>query len=71
MRHNGNMVGAPDTWFRDLGQFDWVEGRMRLTTVHAHSNIEMIRRKTGFDLEDAPDLHVTPPPDAEGLAAAA
>ena len=51
----------------DLGQFDWVEGRMRLTTVHAHSNIEKIRRKTGFDLEDAPDLHVTPPPDAEDL----
>ena len=67
MRHNGNMVGAPRYLVSDLGQFDWVEGRMRLTTVHAHSNIEKIRRKTGFDLEDAPDLHETPPPDAEDL----
>ncbi len=59
--------GGPRYLVSDLGQFEWVEGRMRLTTVHAHSNIEKIRRKTGFDLGDAPDLHVTPPPDAEDL----
>lgn len=46
----------------DLGQFDWVDGRMRLLTYHPGVSIEQIQRKTGFELVIAPDVHETPPP---------
>ncbi len=59
--------GGPRYLVSDLGQFDWREGRMRVISAHAHSDIEKIKRKTGFDLELAPDLYRTPPPDAEDL----
>jgi glutaconate CoA-transferase subunit B len=49
----------------DLGQFDWAEGRMRLTSYHPGVSLEQIQRKTGFQLEIAPDVHETPPPDPE------
>ncbi|GAB4468827.1 MAG: hypothetical protein Kow00124_03450 [Anaerolineae bacterium] len=49
----------------DLGQFDWANGRMRLTSHHPGVTIDQVRRKTGFDLEIAPDVHETPPPTAE------
>jgi glutaconate CoA-transferase subunit B len=51
----------------DLGQFDWAEGRMRLTTLHRGMTVEHVRRKTDFPLEIAPDLHETPPPTAEDV----
>jgi acyl CoA:acetate/3-ketoacid CoA transferase beta subunit len=51
----------------DLGQFDWAEGHMRLTTLHRGVSVEHVRRKTGFPLEIAPDLHETPPPTAEDV----
>ncbi len=59
--------GGPRYLVSDLGQFDWREGRMRVISAHAHSDIATIKRKTGFDLELAPDLCQTPPPDAEDL----
>ena len=49
----------------DLGQFDWANGRMRLTSYHPGVTIEFIQTKTGFDLEIAPDVHATPPPTEE------
>ena len=50
----------------DLGQFDWAEGRMRLTSHHPGETIAHIHAKTGFELAIAPDVHETPPPtDAE------
>ncbi|MCB9438267.1 MAG: hypothetical protein H6673_14925 [Anaerolineales bacterium] len=49
----------------DLGQFDWVNGRMRLTSYHPEVDIQRIQAKTGFELEIAPDVHETPPPTAE------
>lgn len=49
----------------DLGQFDWANGRMRLTSHHPGTSIEQIQKKTGFPLEIAPDVHETPPPSVE------
>lgn len=51
----------------DFGQFDWANGRMRLTSTHPGITVEDVQRKTGFELEIAPDLHETPPPSAEEL----
>ncbi|MBZ0298353.1 MAG: hypothetical protein K8J31_01375 [Anaerolineae bacterium] len=51
----------------DLGQFDWGQGRMRLTSYHPDVSREYIQRKTGFDLEIAPDIHETPPPTSEEI----
>jgi len=49
----------------DLGQFDFADGRMRLTTFHPGVTIEHIRARTGFELDLAPDVHETPPPTQE------
>ncbi|NLF78313.1 MAG: hypothetical protein GX573_21685 [Chloroflexi bacterium] len=49
----------------DLGQFDWANGTMRLTTLHAGVTLERVQARTGFPLEIAPDLHETPPPSQE------
>jgi acyl CoA:acetate/3-ketoacid CoA transferase beta subunit len=49
----------------DLGQFDWANGRMRLTSVHPGISIEQAQKKTGFALEIAPDARETPPPTPE------
>ncbi len=51
----------------DLGQFDWANGCMRLVTYHPGATIDQIRKKTGFDLEIAPDVHETPPPSDEEI----
>ena len=59
--------GGPHYMITDLGQFDWADGRMRLTTFHPNVGIEKIKRKTGFAFEAAPDLHETRPPDEEDL----
>ena len=49
----------------DLGQFDWANGRMRLTTYHRGVSIEQIRRKTGFEIEIAQEIRETSPPTLE------
>jgi acyl CoA:acetate/3-ketoacid CoA transferase beta subunit len=51
----------------DLGQFDWAEGRMRVTSLHPGVTFEQVQRKTGFPLQIAPDLHETPPPTDEEI----
>lgn len=51
----------------DLGQFDWLNGRMRLTHVHPNVSVEQVQKKTGFQLEIAPDLAETPSPSADEL----
>lgn len=51
----------------DLGQFDWADGRMRLTTVHPGVSVEQVQKKTGFPLEIAPDVHETPEPSPEEI----
>lgn len=51
----------------DLGQFDWLNGRMRLISYHPGVTIEQIQKKTGFPLEIAPDVFETPPPTDDEL----
>ena len=49
----------------DLGQFDWHEGIMRVTSLHHGVSFEDVQRKTGFSLAVAPDLVQTAPPTVE------
>lgn len=58
---------GPNYLISDLGQFDWADGRMRLTSIHPGVTLEQVQKKTGFTLEIAPDLHETPPPAADEL----
>ncbi len=55
---------GPNYCITDMGQFDWANGRMRLTSYHPGTTIERIQKKTGFELEIAPNVHETPPPTA-------
>ena len=59
--------GGPRYLISDLGQFDWANGVMRLTSIHRGVKLERIRRRTGFMLEIADDLAETSPPDEEDL----
>jgi glutaconate CoA-transferase subunit B len=66
--HPARRRGAgPLYLISDLGQFDWANGRMRLTTYHQGTTPERIQAKTGFELECAPDVHETPAPTADEL----
>lgn len=58
---------GPRYLITDLGQFDWHEGKMRLTTVHPGADIKRVRRKTGFEVLVVEDLGETVPPDEEDL----
>jgi glutaconate CoA-transferase subunit B len=58
---------GPKYLVTDLGQFDWVDGRMRLTSYHPGATVEQIQKKTGFKLEIAPDVHETPAPTDEEI----
>jgi acyl CoA:acetate/3-ketoacid CoA transferase beta subunit len=56
---------GPRLLISDLGVFDYAAGRMRLCSYHPGVTIEKIRRKTGFHLEVAPDVHETLSPTVE------
>lgn len=58
---------GPHYMITDLGQFDWANGRMRLVSYHPDVKIDRIKSKTGFELEIAPDVCETTPPDAEDI----
>lgn len=58
---------GPNYLISDLGQFDWANGRMRLTSVHAGVTVEQVQKKTGFPLAVAPDVQETPAPTADEL----
>lgn len=58
---------TPRYLISDLGQFDWANGRMRVTHVHPGFAVEHLQRRTGFELEIAPDVQVTEPPSPEEL----
>jgi glutaconate CoA-transferase subunit B len=65
---SGRTRGAgPRYLVSDLGQFDWAEGRMRLTSFHPGTSIDHIRAKTGFELAIAADVRRTLPPTADEL----
>jgi len=58
---------GPNYCITDLGQFDWAYGRMRLISTHPSVTIEQIQKKTGFELDIAPDVNETPPPTTEEI----
>jgi glutaconate CoA-transferase subunit B len=51
----------------DLGQFDFIDGKMRVISYHPGASIERIQAKTGFDLILAPHLGETPLPTTQEL----
>ena len=59
--------GGPRYLITDLGEFDWAECRMRLTSIHPGVRVEQVKRKTAFDLDVADELGETSPPDEEDL----
>lgn len=59
--------GGPRYLITDLGQFDWADGRMRLTSIHAGVKLDRVKRKTAFELDVVDALGETPPPDEEDL----
>jgi acyl CoA:acetate/3-ketoacid CoA transferase beta subunit len=58
---------GPNYLITDLGQFDWANGRMRLTSTHPGVSVDDVLKKTGFELEIAPDVHETPAPTDEEI----
>jgi acyl CoA:acetate/3-ketoacid CoA transferase beta subunit len=58
---------GPNYLITDLGQFDWTNGRMRLTHTHPGVTVDAVQKKTGFPLEVAPDVSETPPPSDEEI----
>jgi glutaconate CoA-transferase, subunit B len=59
---------GPRCLITDLGQFDFANGRMRLTTYHAGVSIEKIQAHTGFPLEISPQVKETDAPTDTELA---
>lgn len=53
---------GPRCLISDLGQFDFENGRMRLTTFHPGMTIEKIQAHTGFPLEVSPAVMETAAP---------
>src|SRR5579871_2091283 len=58
---------GPNYLITDLGQFDWANGRMRLTSTHPGVTVEDVQKKTGFPLEIVPDVHETESPSDEEI----
>jgi acyl CoA:acetate/3-ketoacid CoA transferase beta subunit len=66
--HPARTHGAgPKYLISDLGQFDFANGRMRLTSYHPGINKNRIIKKTNFELELAPTVQETPAPSEEEL----
>jgi len=65
--HSPTRIGGvgPIYLISNLGQFDFANGRLRLTTVHAGESVDKIQAKTGFRLDVAPDVRETEPPTPE------
>ena len=53
---------GPQFLVTDFGQFDFLSGKMRLTTFHPGVMIEKIQTHTGFPLEISPSVMETPLP---------
>ncbi len=58
---------GPNYLVTDLGQFDFANGRMRVTSYHPGVTIEEIQAHTGFTLEISPEVTETMPPSDEEL----
>ncbi len=61
--HPRRIHGAgPQYLISDLGQFDFVNGKMRLISYHPGTSIRRIQAKTNFELEISSNIAETPPP---------
>lgn len=58
---------GPHYLISNLGQFDFADGRLRLTALHPGVSLDKVQKKTGFPLEIAPDLKETLPPTDKQL----
>lgn len=66
--HPERQAGSgPRYLVSNLGQFDWVDGIIRLITFHPGSTIDRVRAKTGFPLQISPDINQTAPPTDEEI----
>jgi acyl CoA:acetate/3-ketoacid CoA transferase beta subunit len=65
---SGRQRGAgPRFLVSDLGQFDFAEGVMRVTSLHPGITLEHAQRRTGFTLAVSPDCRETEPPSEAEL----
>ncbi|TEU13882.1 MAG: hypothetical protein E3J21_17390 [Anaerolineales bacterium] len=64
-RQRGLTGPGPRYLVSDLGQFDYVQGRMRLVSCHPGVSVAEVQAQTGFPLEIAPYVAETPPPTQE------
>lgn len=62
-----SLGDGPRYLITDLGQFDFANRRMRLTTYHPFTTPAHIQARTGFELDVSPDLGPTPEPNADEL----
>lgn len=66
--HHQRLRGAgPRYLVSDLGQFDFAEGKLRLTHLHPGVELGRVIAKTGFPLQIADQLQVTEPPSDEEI----
>jgi glutaconate CoA-transferase subunit B len=65
-RRAKGLSGGPRLCVTSMGILDFVDGNMRLRSVHPGITAEQVQASTGFALPIAPDLTTTQPPtDAE------
>ena len=65
-RRAKGLQGGPKLCVSSLGIMDFIDGGMRLRSVHPGVTAEQVQDNTGFSLPVAADLTTTPPPtDAE------
>jgi glutaconate CoA-transferase, subunit B len=67
--HNPNRIqgAGPKYLITDLGQFDFAQGVLRVTSLHPGVTLAQVQARTGFPLEVAPDCTETQPPTAEEI----
>jgi glutaconate CoA-transferase subunit B len=67
---NGLLGGGPSAIVTTMAVLRFAEGggEAQLASVHPGCAVEDVRANTGWDLEVAPDVTVTPPPTADELA---
>jgi glutaconate CoA-transferase subunit B len=68
-RAAAGLPGGPALCVTSLAVMEFADGWMRLRSVHPHTTVEEVRRRTGFPLEPQGDVPVTPSPTAAERAA--
>ena len=63
-RHFGK---GPHYLISDMGQFDFLNGKMRVISLHPGITLQRIQARTGFELDVDPDLAETPVPSSEEI----